>query len=107
MTQDAWIQVLGMECWVAIDRIKILNSYTLAYADVFNFCVALREAAPFKYARTQQSWVDELVAHTVLFKLGLFTDRTRDADIDENETWLRLLGYKLIYRLNKLFKWYY
>lgn len=107
MLKGHWIEVLGFECWVDLDVIIVRNAFLLAYDDIARFCVALRSQVPFVYLRSNQSWIEELVAHAVLYNRGLFRNQSRDADINEDESLFRLISYKVIYWLNKLFRWYW
>ena len=50
----------------------------------------------FVYSRSADSWIREWKAHNLLFKLGIEPARTRDVDLNEDETIIRRVGYFLL-----------
>ena len=50
----------------------------------------MREAG---YTRSKRSMLREWAAHNGLYKLGYARERTGSVDMNEDETWLRRLGY--------------
>lgn len=57
---------------------ELLNTYELIF---------------FEDKRTVKSFLREWQAHNVLYKLGLFKARTRDTDLDNNESRFRRFCY--------------
>ena len=50
--------------------------------------------------RTTKSYVKEWHAHNVLYKLGLFRSHTKDVDLNDDETFLKLFMYSLIWNFS-------
>lgn len=48
------------------------------------------------YNRSYSSLVSEWCAHNILYDLGYKRDQTKDADLDQNESWIRKLGYAIL-----------
>ena len=49
--------------------------------------------------RSIESYIEEWFAHNWLYNLGLFRSHTEDTDLDGDESWFRLICYKIIYKL--------
>ena len=84
--------------------ITIKKSYNISYHHIVEFCYLLRDRLPFRYKRSVHSWIEEVEAHNFMYELGLFQDRTRDTDIDDNEKWYRLVAYRFLYLAYKFYK---
>lgn len=82
--------------------ITIVNSSDISDQDIPRFIYKLRKEInknkklKDRYKRTDKSWIKEWIAHNRLYRRGLFIEHTRDVDLDENESKLRLLGYNII-----------
>lgn len=73
-----------------VDSYKISSkSYMLSFID---FLLMDQKFA----ARTAKSYLREWQAHNLLYKLGLFKERTKDVDLNINESWFRRVGYTII-----------
>lgn len=104
MISGQWIMIKGFNCWVTLDYLSIKDSYQMRYEDIESFCDELRRRAPFSYLRSKESWAEEIAAHNALYNLHLFRSRTKDAEIDEDESVVRLIGYKFIAWLYKIYR---
>lgn len=75
---------------------KIYNSYELSNigisAIVDSIIHVRKNVKRIKVTRTKQSYINEIKAHNRLYKLGLFRNHTRDADLEEPiEKWKEIL----------------
>ena len=95
--------IAGFVCQYDQSTIRVEHSHLLHNEDVAAFCEKLKKAIPFNYRRTTKSWMKEIVSHTVLYQLGIFKSHTADTDIEEKESFIRLLSYNVIYYSWKLF----
>ena len=74
--------------------IKIINSYEIQNKKRIIFKLKL---LPLKQInRTLKSCVNEWIAHNRLYNLGLFKERTRDTDLEMNESRFRRVCYWII-----------
>ena len=74
-------------------KCHIINSYLITKrCDMRYFIIENLKVEPFT-KRSVNSYVREWRAHNLLYKLGLFVDRTKDTDLDINETRLRRFCY--------------
>ena len=93
-----------IEYYVSSDNIHITDSYLITEADdMYVILEDIREHAlseGFEYGRSNESWVKEWLAHNVMYSIGISRDRTVSVDLDENESWWRLLLYALISLFN-------
>ena len=83
-------------------NVRIYNSYAVDKSDMSDWIARIRifgEQYGYVYSRTNQSWANEWEAHNLLFKLGICPTRTKDVDLNEDETALRKIGYFLLSRL--------
>lgn len=90
--------IRGVECRCSADVVTIVNSSVIKDKDAKEFIKMLRGITDDKYTykRSINSWTKELIAHNRLYKLGLFVDHTRDTDLEESESKLRLFAYNII-----------
>lgn len=81
-------------------NIHIVNSYQVrTKEDMETIVKSIRtEAAQngFEYSRSNSSWVKEWMAHNYMYDKGFQKDRTGSVDLNEDESKLRLLAYKVI-----------
>ena len=49
--------------------------------------------------RSVNSYIEEWFAHNWMYEHGIFKSHTKDVDLDGAESKLRLLGYKIIFKL--------
>lgn len=80
-------------------NVHIVNSYKVAPADIAGWVDRIRKVGQengYTYPRTDKSWIREWKAHNVLYKFGIYPDRTKDVDLNNNEPPLRKLAYLLL-----------
>lgn len=80
-------------------NVHINDSHIVASKDIASWVALIKSFGAqhgYVYSRTNQSWINEWKAHNLLFKLGIEPERTRDSDLDENETTIRKIGYFLL-----------
>ena len=83
------------------ENVKIIDSYLIKEDAVkYAFIDSLKDD-DLLVSRSYQSLIREWKAHNILYKFGLFKDRTKDTDLNENESWFRRLGYFIITLLFK------
>lgn len=98
-----WVIVHGTSCRCSETVVTVKRSFEIPYGELNSFCRDLRQVSPFEYKRSDGSWISELVAHNVTYKLGFFTSRTVDTDLDEKESVIRRTCYAVI---AKLYSWH-
>ncbi len=65
---------------------KILNSYLIERKEIkptIDEVINKRQAANYPITRSRTSYIRELRAHNLMFKLGLFKKNTKDTDLEE------------------------
>lgn len=80
-------------------NVHINDSYTVANKDIDYWATRIMTYGAengYVYARSAKSWVSEWKAHNLLFKWGIEPARTKDVDLNENETTIRKIGYFLL-----------
>lgn len=80
-------------------NIHIYNSYAVKKSDIANWIKQIRSFGKLygcTYMRSDKSWIKEWKAHNVLYKWGIEPDRTKDVDLNEDETLLRRICYSLL-----------
>lgn len=81
-------------------NIHIEDSYQVKTKKEMEEILRIVEGASFNrgisYLRKRASWIREWKAHNLLYKLGLFKDRTKSVDLNEKESWFRRLGYFIL-----------
>lgn len=85
-------------------NVHINDSYIVGCKDIPSWVQCIKSAGEqngYTYSRSVQSWINEWKAHNLLFKLGVAPARTRDVDLNEDETMLRRVGYFLLSLLYK------
>lgn len=93
---------------IEIHGIKILyNNKNISIKDAYkvpteyfkkHILVDFLKETNFKSKRTIESWTREWNAHNRLYNLGLFKNHTKDCDLEEDESKIRLLIYNIIGR---------
>ena len=80
-------------------NIHIVNSYKIRKkADMTGIVTAIRKEAlkkGYKYKRTNSSWVTEWRAHNYMYDKGQQRSRTGSVDLNEDESKVKLLTYKV------------
>ena len=87
----------GIDCTIYDGDICIIDSYKIA--NIYYFCIHLKEkldSIGYVSKRDTFSWFIEIKAHNRLYKLGLFRSHTKDTDLEEDESKLRLFLYRII-----------
>lgn len=77
-------------------NIKLIDSYKITDKRkmIFNLnCLPL-----YKINRSQDSCLNEWIAHNRLYRLGLFRKNTKDCDLTANESKFRRLCYWILSR---------
>ena len=85
-------------------NVHIKDSYTVASKNIGDWVTRIITYGAengYAYTRPAKSWVDEWKAHNLLYKWGVAPDRTKDVDLNENETSIIKLGYFLLSILYK------
>ena len=93
------IRVLGINIEYDAGNIRILDSYKVhskAYMEMILNVFLIKTG--FISKRTIKSWIKEWKSHNRLYKLGLFTNHTKDCDLEENEKIHRLIIYEILGR---------
>jgi hypothetical protein len=81
---------------VSKNNIHIVDSYKINKSkDILAICKVLKAKYP-QFKRNYTSWHREWCAHNFLYNLNIKTNRTKDVDLNENESMIRLIGYFLI-----------
>ena len=87
--------------WDNSENVKIIDSYLIKEDAVkYAFIGSLKDDG-LLLGRSYESLMREWKAHNILYKFGLFKERTRDTDLNENESWFRRFGYFIITLLFK------
>ena len=79
---------------------KVVNSYKIQnLEDIYINVLYYYKNNKLDKRRSIDSYIEEWFAHNWLYNLGLFRSHARDTDLDGNETFYRLIIYKLIFKL--------
>ena len=82
------------------NNVTVYDSYKIrTYSDMVWACGKIRTEASLKgitYKRTIASWITEWQAHNFLYDHHLFVSHTKDVDLNENETPIRLFAYSIL-----------
>lgn len=94
---------------ISEDNIHIKNSYTITkegyIKDILtNLKNKISDHIVFQ-KRTIKSLTKEWIAHNVLYKLHIARSHTKSVDLNI-ERWYRILGYNIIYFVNKLLNYF-
>lgn len=86
-------------------NIHISDSYKLIKRTHMKDCLNIIRYASVNrgifYSRSLNSWIREWKAHNILYKLGIYKERTSSVDLNEKESKLRRFGYFIL----SLFSW--
>ena len=89
-----------MQYTVSVDNVRVYNGFLcvdphcmLAYIELIR---SYAEKIGFKYKRSALSWIHEWRAHNWMYKHKIKIDRTKDVDLNENESLLKRVGYFII-----------
>ena len=87
-------------CVCSENYVRIEDSYNVKTSEIRAFLsdlvLQITLDGKLKYKRSFESWEKEWVAHNRLYKLGLFRQHTKDADLYEDESKFRLFCYNII-----------
>lgn len=83
------------------NNIKILSTNTFATKNqIKEYVIELRKIMKkhnIKTKRSIKSHINEIYAHSFLYKHHLFIENTKDTDLEENESLFRRFIYSMIY----------
>ena len=82
-----------------LDNICVYDSYTIRVENIPEWIVQVREVGienGYAYDRTNKSWVREWKAHNILFKWGIAPSKTKDVDLNENESLFKRFCYFIL-----------
>ena len=80
-------------------NVHVNDSYIIGGKDIPSWAQRIKsvgEQNGHVYSRTTKSWINEWKAHNLLFKLGIERGRTRDVDLDDNESTFRRFCYVIL-----------
>ena len=87
--------------WENGENVKIIDSYLIKSDAVkLAFLDKLKDDELLDN-RSYKSLIREWKAHNILYKFGLFKERTKDTDLDNKESLFRRIGYFIITLLFK------
>ena len=82
---------------VSVDNVHIENSYRVKRVeDMRDILIRIRASTMYQYKRTDDSWVNEWLAHNWLYSLGYEKERTGSVDLSEKESKWRRFVYSVI-----------
>ena len=101
--KDVWCDVVFSFIVFMYLNICVKNSYKIKYSDDIENLLKIicnnPAFAEFKiagYKRTFPSMRREWETHNLLYKLRIFKSRTRNTDLDNNESFIRKTGYAVL-----------
>ena len=107
---DVWCEVVFSPIDSKNLNICVKNSYKIKYSDDIENLLKIicnnPAFAEFKiagYKRTFPSMRREWETHNLLYKLRIFKSRTRNTDLDNNESFIRKTGYAVLSFIYRLF----
>ena len=83
-------------------NVHVNGSYAISSKDIPDWVRRIKDCGEQNecvYSRSTRSWINEWRAHNLLFKLGIEPDRTRDVDLDDNESTFRRFCYVILSKL--------
>lgn len=84
----------------AVSNVTIFQSYKIKKNTDKIFVVgeilSRIERLGLKYSRKETDMVHEISAHNLIYRFGLFKERTRDADLEEKQRWWLRIMYFII-----------
>ena len=108
--KDVWVEAVFSSIDSKNLNICVKNSYKIKYSDDIENLLKIicnnPAFAEFKiagYKRTLPSMRREWEAHNLLYKFGIFKSRTRNTDLDNNESFIRKTGYAVLSFIYRLF----
>ena len=79
------------------ENVKIIDGYMIDNDEVkLAFLNEMKDMGTSVTVRPINSCLREWKAHNILYKFGLFKKRTKDTDLNYNESWFRRAGYYII-----------
>lgn len=107
---DVWCEVVFSLIDSKNLNICVKNSYKIKYSDDIENLLkiicnnpAFTEFKIAGYKRTLPSMRREWEAHNFLYNLGIFKSRTENTDLDNNESFIRKIGYAVLSFIYRLF----
>ena len=107
---DVWCEVVFGPIDSKNLNICVKNSYKIKYSDDIENLLkiicndhAFTEFKIAGYKRTLHSMRREWEAHNFLYNIGIFKSRTRNTDLDNNESFIRKTGYAVLSFIYRLF----
>ena len=107
---DVWCKVVFSSVNSKSLNICVKNSYKIKYSDDIENLLkiicnnpAFTEFKIAGYKRTLPSMRREWEAHNFLYNIGIFKSRTRNTDLDNNESFIRKTGYAVLSFIYRLF----
>ena len=92
-------------CKFSASNVQIVDSYKIKKAtDMIAIIKLIKTDAierGFLYKRSVKSWLTEWKAHNYLYDHNIMQVRAGSVDLNEDENWLRLFGYKILSILYK------
>ena len=93
------IEIHGLKIIYNNENIKIVDSYKINTEYLMKYILLhFIKETNYKSKRSIESWIREWKFHNTLYRLGLFKSHTRDCDLEENESKIRLLIYWIFER---------
>ena len=82
------------------ENVHIVDSYLIHDTiDMKNILIGIKDFAKeqgFIYKRSNGSWLAEWKAHNWLYDHGIEQDRTKAVDLNENESFIKRVCYRII-----------
>lgn len=80
------------------NRIKIIDSYKITdRSKMYEILYAIQHKHPeIKFNREQSDLVHEWVTHNRMYKWGIKPEKTKDVDLEFEETKCKILIYKIL-----------
>ena len=89
-----------IEYRLSTKNVHIKDSYKITNKELMKDIIsAIRFNAAvlgYQYKRTEDSWLNEWVAHNFLYEHSIAKSRTGSVDLNENESSLKLFGYNIL-----------
>lgn len=91
------------KCSCDPNNIHIENSYTITrecnMRDFLKIVLKKANADGLTYKRSISEWIEEWKAHNKLYQCGIAVSHTKDVDLNEDESKVKKLGYKVVSKI--------